>query len=304
LILKGFASQTANLQEWQNSAGTALSVINSSGQAAFSGRLSIGTSGVVNNSSILYVATSTTTQVGSIVRGVTSQTADLLQIQNSANTVLGGSNANAQLFSGSTTPITAGVGGATTAASGNGTTATLTMTSATNLAVGDIIVVAGVTPTGYNTTGAVVTAVSNTSPFTVSYANTTTGSQTVAGTVSTPAQASITARSAGTIPLVVRGAASQATNLQEWQNSAGTVVARFSSGGLLSANAGLATASSTNTLINGTATGVGGGVGILAIGNVVTVPTSNPTGGGVLYVEAGALKYRGSSGTITTIANA
>jgi hypothetical protein len=35
-----------------------------------------------------------------------------------------------------------------------------------------------------------------------------------------------------------------------------------------------------------------------------TVPTADPTGGGVLYVEGGALKYRGSSGTITTIANA
>lgn len=35
-----------------------------------------------------------------------------------------------------------------------------------------------------------------------------------------------------------------------------------------------------------------------------TAPTANPTGGGVLYVEAGALKYRGSSGTVTTIANA
>jgi hypothetical protein len=33
-------------------------------------------------------------------------------------------------------------------------------------------------------------------------------------------------------------------------------------------------------------------------------PTSNPSGGGVLYVESGALKYRGSSGTVTTIANA
>ncbi len=30
----------------------------------------------------------------------------------------------------------------------------------------------------------------------------------------------------------------------------------------------------------------------------------NPTGGGIIYVENGALKYRGSSGTITTIANA
>jgi hypothetical protein len=34
-----------------------------------------------------------------------------------------------------------------------------------------------------------------------------------------------------------------------------------------------------------------------------TAPTGNVTGG-QLYVEAGALKYRGSSGTVTTIANA
>jgi hypothetical protein len=32
-----------------------------------------------------------------------------------------------------------------------------------------------------------------------------------------------------------------------------------------------------------------------------TAPSANLTGGGILYVEAGALKYRGSSGTITTI---
>jgi hypothetical protein len=31
---------------------------------------------------------------------------------------------------------------------------------------------------------------------------------------------------------------------------------------------------------------------------------ATPTGGGVLYVESGALKYKGSSGTVTTIANA
>jgi hypothetical protein len=33
-----------------------------------------------------------------------------------------------------------------------------------------------------------------------------------------------------------------------------------------------------------------------------TAPSVSLTGGGILYVEAGALKYRGSSGTITTIA--
>jgi hypothetical protein len=48
----------------------------------------------------------------------------------------------------------------------------------------------------------------------------------------------------------------------------------------------------------------GSGVGVVGIANATTVPTTNPTGGGVLYVEGGALKYRGSSGTITTVANA
>jgi hypothetical protein len=32
-----------------------------------------------------------------------------------------------------------------------------------------------------------------------------------------------------------------------------------------------------------------------------TAPTASITGGGIIYVEAGALKYRGSSGTVTTI---
>jgi hypothetical protein len=32
-----------------------------------------------------------------------------------------------------------------------------------------------------------------------------------------------------------------------------------------------------------------------------TAPSVNLAGGGILYVEAGALKYRGSSGTVTTL---
>jgi hypothetical protein len=46
----------------------------------------------------------------------------------------------------------------------------------------------------------------------------------------------------------------------------------------------------------------GGAGGCFGIGNATTVPTTNPSGGGVLYAEAGALKWRGSSGTVTTIA--
>lgn len=53
-----------------------------------------------------------------------------------------------------------------------------------------------------------------------------------------------------------------------------------------------------------TVTQFGTGSGVVGIRNAATIPSTNPTTGGVLYVEAGALKYRGSSGTITTIANA
>lgn len=41
--------------------------------------------------------------------------------------------------------------------------------------------------------------------------------------------------------------------------------------------------------------------GGIFIGNGTAIPTGNPTGGGFLYVEAGALKWRGSSGTVTTL---
>jgi hypothetical protein len=61
---------------------------------------------------------------------------------------------------------------------------------------------------------------------------------------------------------------------------------------------------STGNVGIGTTDQFGGGVKVVGLANATTVPASNPTGGGVLYVESGALKYRGSSGTVTTIANA
>jgi len=48
----------------------------------------------------------------------------------------------------------------------------------------------------------------------------------------------------------------------------------------------------------------GAGKGVIAIANALVTPSVNPSGGGVLYVENGALTYRGSNGTVTTIAQA
>lgn len=76
---------------------------------------------------------------------------------------------------------------ATLSATGNGTTATLTFATPNTpiYTVGTQITVAGVTPTGYNGTYTVTASSSGS----VSYANTTTGAQTVAGTISSPAPA-------------------------------------------------------------------------------------------------------------------
>lgn len=46
----------------------------------------------------------------------------------------------------------------------------------------------------------------------------------------------------------------------------------------------------------------GSGSGVFFIGNAVTVPTTNPSSGGIIYTESGILKYRGSSGTVTSLA--
>jgi hypothetical protein len=46
----------------------------------------------------------------------------------------------------------------------------------------------------------------------------------------------------------------------------------------------------------------GNGAGVIGIANAVAIPVTDPAGGGALYVEDGALKYRGPLGTVTTLA--
>ena len=54
----------------------------------------------------------------------------------------------------------------------------------------------------------------------------------------------------------------------------------------------------------GRKTEFGGGKGVIGIGNVKEAPSVSPAKGGILFVEDGALKYRGSGGTVTVIASA
>jgi hypothetical protein len=52
----------------------------------------------------------------------------------------------------------------------------------------------------------------------------------------------------------------------------------------------------------GTAPEFGEGSGVIGVSEARAIPTENPTQGGILFVESGALKYRGPQGTVTTIA--
>jgi len=148
----------------------------------------------------------------------------------------------------------------------------------------------------------------------------TSGSNGTFGTATALARLTAVLLSPGQIGAVVRGAASQTANLQEWQNSAGSLLASMGVNGFtmagsqffatqfvrsnLDAAATIVLPGSQNAWFGGGTASMGGGVSVVGIRNAQTVPTSNPTGGGILYVDAGALKYRGTSGTVTTIANA
>ena len=59
---------------------------------------------------------------------------------------------------------------------------------------------------------------------------------------------------------------------------------------------------SGNLLVGATSAGTSAAK-VIGMANA-TAPTSSPAGMGQLYVEGGALKFRGSSGTVTTIAPA
>jgi len=175
------------------------------------------------------------TNIGAVIRGSSSQTADLQQWQATGGTVLGGSNAVGQNYTGSTSTI-------------NGSTASINQTIATaavsvqyqttaahSYGVGDLVTITGLTTAQGQpaTNPVVITAVTSTT-FTATVTSGTTGTYTgLTATATVPAQSSITARSAGTKGLVVRGAASQVNNLQEWQANDASILGTFGPDGRL-----------------------------------------------------------------------
>jgi len=254
ITVLGGTGQSVPLQSWKTVSLVALSSVDQNGYGNFA-RVSAGQSTDLAYSAALSVNTTGTATKGVVVRGVASQSANLTEWQDS---------------SGGTAAFVSSAGLFTLAA--------IRQTGSGNL----------------NSFGGAAVASQIVTIFTGGTANK---------------------------GLVVQGAASQSANLMEWQNSGGTVIASVSNTGAPTFTGNL-NFSSTTTFVNNSGTNLltlnsqpqinffnttvsaatnGGGQKIIFIGNAGVVPSSNPTGGGILYVEAGALKYRGSSGTITTL---
>jgi hypothetical protein len=120
----------------------------------------------------------------------------------------------------------------------------------------------------------------------------------------TPAAAlEVRQRDTATVGALILGAAGTTQPIFQVKNSGGTATFEVGTSGAVVFRA---VSFYTNSLqLGSTSSDLGGSAGaVIGMKNVTTAPTTNPTGGGILFVEAGALKFRGSGGTVTTIAAA
>lgn len=124
----------------------------------------------------------------------------------------------------------------------------------------------------------------------------------VVNAVQTTGGSTIQPTATNVVPLILKYILSQSVNLWEWTTQGGTVLAFMNTGGNIVHRTGLF--QNGTFQVGGETSTAADGVGVMGLTNATTVPTTNPTGGGILYAQAGALKWRGSSGTVTNIANA
>lgn len=263
-IVRGFASQTADLQQWTNSSSTILASINASGQmSATGGMLSpnlrhttdTGPSLTLSATSLTLANRTTASNVVYVVQGMAGQTGDLLQLQNSSAVVLANITAAGQI------ETTSGIRFYTSTA----------RSAFSSLA---------------NTGG----SLSFNYPFALTD------------------RLTVTAGLASTVPATVKGATSQTANLQEWQTSAGTVVASMSAAGVLTSTvvSGAPLVVASTTVVNNLNAELIGGQNLTALDNRY-INVGGDTLTGTLNLSAGTasagsapIKFAATSAKMTT----
>lgn len=284
-VIQGAPSQSANLQEWQNSSGGALIAIDSTGRILSGGATQAIQMDDANGVMRFTVAATEVFRVASsAMYPPTSGTANLgfndsfrwLTVY-ACNTRL--------LNTDAATPVIVARGAPSQTANltewqNSSGTALMSVTSAGMLSVnpgGDWAI------TNTNGSGAITLISRNGGGPTLSIG----GSFTDAAVT---ARFTVASMEETQVPLTVLGKLTHTANLQEWKRNSGT--------------GAVAEIGPTGNLAVGGVGSYGGGDKVVFLKDAATVPASNPTGGGVLYSEGGALKWRSSAGTVTTIAPA
>ena len=291
MTVQGALGQSANLQEWKTSTGTVVASVRVDGSVL--GRYFSGAGTPYFDASTaenLILFTGSTTRIGLQIRGAASQTADLQQWQTSAGTVIGKFD-----YLGAFTANDAINGKLVRVNSANDTMGQLSVKTDATTRIG--IVTRGASgqtanlQEWQNNSAGILSSVDSSGTFIGSNGFRTPNGSFYQGIRNTgSATVNIMGFASGTDRIDFGGGTS-AGDIFIFNTSGGGTRFRINSSGQVLGDAA-------------SAPSFGGGVGVVNILNATTVPTTNPTGGGVLYVEAGALKYRGSSGTVTTIANA
>jgi hypothetical protein len=290
LRIRAASGQTANMLEWQNDAGAAQGWVDNTGGNLFMSSIrSRGnpTTGsfMSLSSNLVQITQQTAGAVAFVIRGAASQTANLQEWQNDSGTILTRITSAGNLQ----TPI-AGVGATALDTLGG----TLRVMNAGAAAIG-IAVRGAASQTAnlqewQNSAGSIVAMVDALGGAAFG-GNNAFGASLGIGVAGNPAQKAI----------VVRGAASQSANLQDWQNSSATILARVDALGQFTAPQ----YSTNNNLVRLAEASSGG---FLRLARMTAQAASPGANVGSLYfrdgTNAGTLKLvvrAGASGAETTI---
>ena len=237
---RGAVNQTANIQEWQNSSGTVLSTINALGQGVFTNTTPIASSAISQSiTAVVYTSTTAT-----YTYSATAQTILLGEYVKIAGVVPSGYNGTYQV----TAVATVSAGTSYSFTISNSTNATVTTGTGTVFPSASVSI--GIQNNAH--TGLIIKGVSGQTASIMeiqdSAGNPTTwwdaaggmtASQAVVSTLysggfmntGTLGYFNATTFNGAVSPIVIRGAASQTANLQQWQNSAGTVLSAIDTAG-------------------------------------------------------------------------
>ncbi len=236
LVVRGTAGQSANLSEWQNSGSTVLARVDKNGavSAQYFGPSGAGLLGYVDwttNSPIFN--TGGTAVVGLVVKGVASQSADLMQFQNSGgtNTVtirpnVSGNWGNDAIFSGGPVQISP-----TASATGYGLFVRSGATGSIGVLVRGASGQTGDLQAWQNSGSTTLASISSSGSFFTNSTLFTTLQTYIYGAGDYGAALNVISRSTANAGVIVRGRASQSADLQQWQNSSGGTVTRVDSSG-------------------------------------------------------------------------